>query len=267
MEKGSFAVVPISTPVLEVLSTLRWRRHTAGSKNWQGALCCRWSRVRKSERGLRYECLQPKPAWCLKQLKADVEPMIIFWVGLGGCTLVGLMYGGTLYLTWPAWSHASLFKGPFPFSEEIVASAKLFPRSALRNSQVLFPLLMDAEQWEQVRDILLEEIALDTCQAWSTRLATTNAVLKVARIHGESVHPWLITALPKQPGLQQNNNRPGRESRRHSHEDVRVHLLHYRCLFTHHFSHGTQGYPAVVRTQWECHISNAWGKRGQAQAD
>lgn len=49
----------------------------------------------KSERGLRYECLQPKPAWCLKQLKTDVEPMIIFWVGLGSCTFVGLMYGGT----------------------------------------------------------------------------------------------------------------------------------------------------------------------------
>lgn len=69
------------------MSTLRWRCLTTGSSYDKALRCCRWSRVRNSERSLHYECLQPKPAWCLKQLRADVEPMIIFWVGLGSSTL------------------------------------------------------------------------------------------------------------------------------------------------------------------------------------
>lgn len=104
---GNFAAVPVRTPVSGQLHPpqqfwcKKWHPPWGEDVRQQAAennktLCCRWSRASKSERGLRYECLQPKPAWCLKQLKTDVEPMIIFWVGLGSCTFVVLMYGGTL---------------------------------------------------------------------------------------------------------------------------------------------------------------------------
>lgn len=49
------------------------------------------------ERSLHYECLQPKPARCPKQLRADVEPMIIFWVGLAR-PAIGLCGGRVAYL-------------------------------------------------------------------------------------------------------------------------------------------------------------------------
>lgn len=63
---------------------------------WQGTL--QESRVRS----LHYECLQTSPVWCFKQLRADVEPMIIFWVGLGSSTLAQLVvWWDSLYLAWP----------------------------------------------------------------------------------------------------------------------------------------------------------------------
>lgn len=76
-------------------STLRWRCQTSGGR-YDKALCCRRSTVGNSQRSLYYESLQPKPAWCLKQLRADVEPMIIFWVGLGSSTSGTSVYGGIL---------------------------------------------------------------------------------------------------------------------------------------------------------------------------
>lgn len=82
MTSWQYPVRPVSGVLM---STLRWRCQ-AGSR-YDKALCCRYSSVRNSERSLHDECLQPKPAWCLKQLRADVEPMIIFWVGLGGSPL------------------------------------------------------------------------------------------------------------------------------------------------------------------------------------